>query len=117
MNKLGITQGKAEAVGAFVYVLQHDENRTDFRVNVNRRVSADYEAEEIANANLYVEAHNVANETGLSPLQLKEQRDDLLDALKLVTAQLKSVEPLYGKYKAAIKEGEKAINNCENTLN
>lgn len=124
-NELGITPGKAEVVGAFVYVLQNNENRTDFRVNVNRRMSADYEAEEVANANLYAEAHNAANETGLTPRQLKEQRDGLLNIIKSVFDY--PIEDLIGWseghefvtcsfYPNDFKNILAAINNCENTL-
>lgn len=35
-----------------------------------------------ANANLFAEAGTIANQTGLTPKQLLEQRDELLDVLK-----------------------------------
>lgn len=40
--------------------------------------------EEEANAALYVEAHNVANQSGLWPAELLEERERLLNALKAV---------------------------------
>jgi hypothetical protein len=40
------------------------------------------EKEDIANANLITEAGTIANETGLTPRQLAEQRSELLEALK-----------------------------------
>ncbi len=40
--------------------------------------------EDRANAELIAEAGTVTNECGLSPRQLKEQRDEVLEALKLL---------------------------------
>lgn len=44
----------------------------------------DQAGEEEANAALYVEAHNVANQSGLWPAELLEERERLLSALKAV---------------------------------
>lgn len=120
MNKLGITRGKVKA--------QHSESNLAFNVvgtdlggryKIARFPYMDYgdgledfteqhKLEANGNANLYAEAHNVANETGLSPLQLKEQRDELLAVIKKVKQDYGS---LASKYELC-----KAINNCENTL-
>lgn len=80
MNKLGITEGEQESPMS--------------RLNASMQI--------------YDEAILVFNETGLSPLQLKEQRDELL-------AVLKYVKHNYGSLLARSKVCE-AINNCENTL-
>lgn len=57
------------------------------------------EKEMIANANLFVDAHNTAQSCGLLPSELLKQRDELIDAIKEFMRK-------YEEMKAAIKSTE-----------
>ena len=63
-----------------------------------------------ANANLIAEAFNVTNDTGFTPRQLAEQRAELLEACKLINAQLPSdtlkSNPAIQAVRAAIAKAE-----------
>ena len=67
-----------------------------------------------ANANLIAEAGNVANETGLTPRELLEQRNELLEALKEMVRVAKNYE--VGDYSTSIYNAyelsESAINKA-----
>jgi len=70
------------------------------------------DARKIANARLMVEAGNVANETGLMPRELLEQRDSLLTALETVlpTAKLAVAN---GDGLGHVMDAEKAIESVK----
>lgn len=57
----------------------------------NRRDEDELIAEQNANARLIIEAGNVANETGLTPRQLAEQRAELLSACERLLSDFKGV--------------------------
>ena len=74
-----------------------------------------------ATENLYLiaEAFNVANETDLTPSQLRAQRDELLDALKVIGAAdekdliVASDPAIRGLLYAAIRVARAAIANAK----
>lgn len=123
MNKLGITPGvwvahKPEGSNGFIYV--------NNEINASGNIATCYpihhlnDKEAEANAKLIAEAGTVANETGLSPLQLKEQRDELLELLRQSVEEINKLKYHYRDVKHSDEYLHKAtsvINNCENTLN
>lgn len=79
---MNITKGKVELKRAVldgaVYLTVKAPGKVIFRTDF----STDYDGtEEEANAEFITEAFNIANQTGLSPKQLLEQRDELLKKL------------------------------------
>lgn len=63
------------------------------------------QSENEANASLIAEAFNVANETGLSPRELREQRNSLMDALlKILSAKSDSFDAIKNMGIPEIKE-------------
>lgn len=67
-----------------------------------------------ANMELLVEAGNVANETGLSPRQLLEQRNELLKACKAIQLSIGMIEHNWKwNYKDAMPKVIEAIRKCE----
>lgn len=72
-----------------------------------------------ANANLIAEAFNVANECGLTPAQLLEQRNELLEALDKLTEGANfflaaNGKEVYEKYGHLIEKAITAINKATN---
>ena len=65
------------------------------QISVHPAICTVYGAREEAEANAHIiaEAGTVYHETKLTPRQLLAQRDELLAALKLVTAELQSMVP------------------------
>ena len=62
-----------------------------------------------ANAELIADAFNTANKTGLTPSELLEQRDNLIEALDVIELHLQ-----YGRIDAAISRTKKTIANAKN---
>lgn len=58
---------------------------------------------------LIAEAFNVANETGKSPRQLADENKELVEALKLITSQIK-IHDTGDWYQGEIYKAEQAIN-------
>jgi len=69
--------------------------------------------EDIANATLIAEAFNVANETGLSPVELMEQNRELLTALKKLYNAIDSSVELTPEL---LRECGKLINKTKENL-
>ena len=63
-----------------------------------------------ANGDLFADALNIANKTGLTPSELLEQRNEMKDALEAALRILEA-ENIFGHAKLAIKD---AIANAKN---
>lgn len=124
MKDLGTTKGRWEFdpenltdIGSFGYnaeVLHKDHEGWFFQVSGNSKEEAE------ANVNLICEAGNVANETGLTPKQLLEQRDELakalelnLDIIRLSRDRVKSNTVLWQELDAKLSIAISAINKCK----
>ncbi|MDG4721855.1 hypothetical protein [Thalassospira aquimaris] len=110
MSDLNITKGKA-------FVSLEDTFGSQPRVETDEKLiccvgnGEDYLLtldEWTENADLIAEAFNVANETGKTPRQLLEQRNDLLAACKaIMNAETQK------QHELAVREVEKAIAKAE----
>lgn len=98
MEKLNITKGEWEFRKSISPASENfkivSKNNTGQEIKIlaetfihSRAGIGNISKEEMAsNANLIVEAGNVANETGLTPRELQKQRDELLEALKKINS-------------------------------
>lgn len=112
MNKLGITPGTHVSISKDRII--DSEGNT-----IVSCAYGEYKQSEIY-TEFIQEAFTVANETGLSPLQLKEQRDELLELLRQSVEEINKLKYHYRDVKHSDEYLHKAtsvINNCENTLN
>jgi hypothetical protein len=106
-GKLGITRGKWEVVfhnwgNRGIYAGEKRIAGLSIESTATEENQDELEKEMNANAHLIAEAGTVANETGLTPRELKEQRDNLYWACKKVFSEL-------NKYRAGKGQSEKII--------
>jgi hypothetical protein len=87
MSEMNITKGEW-LVSKVNDTLVIDEHKNEISITLGE-YDEEYEKME-ANAKLIAEAGTVANETGLTPRQLLEQRDELLFILKQMVSVVKN---------------------------
>ncbi len=86
---------------------KHDDD-FDYEVdNGNRAVCAVYiGTQSQANAELIAEAFNITNQTGLSPKELMEQRDELAANLRELIQDIRDIKADYPYIKSTIRKCE-----------
>ena len=118
MKELKITKGECIADKTHVLSVNNNVIASVLDDSPDNVTEMDFKEAE-ANAELFAEAINVANECGKTPKQLLEQRDELLEALRLVidVCDVKEKNRIFGGHDNHwTNKILKAINNCEPTL-